>query len=323
MEDLTCNCKKSKCLKLYCQCFAARAFCQGTCKCTMCSNSADNIDAINHAVSVITERNPSAFECKFMEGGSKEDVVHKIGCRCRKSMCLKKYCECFQAQIACSDSCICLDCCNTLETVKDIKPDVKPVAFEPVSKKRPTPDSIMKAVDNLTGLRIKKGKTAAGGAAIAVPSVVDPIPIVSSSAVPATGSRSTKTRAAGRPPVHPNSRKVETAVPLGPTGRGGSFSPIVNMPDFGTRAASPNSMHCAWALALLVGKKDGEEGEEGNLDVDRLVVSELKEYDSGLGTDTVTTDEETSVTSSDPMAKEMELTDDLDSVHHAAPVRNY
>jgi len=33
-------------------------------------------------------------------------------------MCLKKYCECFQANVACSNSCTCLQCCNTVEAHK-------------------------------------------------------------------------------------------------------------------------------------------------------------------------------------------------------------
>ena len=61
-----CTCKKSKCLKLYCQCFASSLRCnKEKCVCVSCENFEGNENKIQYAKSVILERNPRAFENKF------------------------------------------------------------------------------------------------------------------------------------------------------------------------------------------------------------------------------------------------------------------
>lgn len=58
-----CNCKKSRCLKLYCECFAALRYCD-SCNCLECNNSAQHAQIRDGAVQLTKERNVAAFQIK-------------------------------------------------------------------------------------------------------------------------------------------------------------------------------------------------------------------------------------------------------------------
>ncbi|KAK4538521.1 hypothetical protein CDCA_CDCA18G4546 [Cyanidium caldarium] len=177
-----CHCKNSRCLKLYCDCFAAGVYCTD-CYCANCLNRPEYENARQRAIRTTLLRNPLAFHAKVVlgdaDGGENDRAVvrdrlpsamaappgtgppehlvtsaaggdgpaaeasspptppldrtmsavatpdgrlvpmlvsrrgqHIKGCSCRRSACLKKYCECFENRVVCSDACRCVNCKN-------------------------------------------------------------------------------------------------------------------------------------------------------------------------------------------------------------------
>lgn len=109
-----CTCNRSRCLKLYCECFSTGKLClDGYCKCLDCANSgfeeheAERKKAIQR---LLKKKGELAFRNTSLE--KKQAVAQSEGCNCKKSRCVKKYCECYAAGLVCRTNCKCEDCGN-------------------------------------------------------------------------------------------------------------------------------------------------------------------------------------------------------------------
>ncbi len=109
-EGRRCNCQRSKCLKLYCDCYSSGKYCIG-CSCENCHNIPAFEEERKAAWSRIEAKNQSGILRGLPSVLVQEGTV---GCNCTKSQCQQKYCYCFKKGLRCSPACKCHNCKNPL-----------------------------------------------------------------------------------------------------------------------------------------------------------------------------------------------------------------
>lgn len=108
-----CKCKRNRCIRRYCPCFARGTFCSAACACSGCRNRKEFMEEVRSAIVNVRKRYKDGFGAKTVpRDGATGRREHRRGCKCQRSRCLKRYCECFEAGVACAQHCKCEGCAN-------------------------------------------------------------------------------------------------------------------------------------------------------------------------------------------------------------------
>ena len=110
---ISCKCKSTNCLKLYCECFKNYGKCNHTCHCLDCKNNS-NFESERNEVLLQIQIKKSLNQTIPKKEVIKKNTVEKtnFSCNCVKSKCLKKYCDCFGNNNYCGPNCRCTNCSN-------------------------------------------------------------------------------------------------------------------------------------------------------------------------------------------------------------------
>ena len=117
---VACRCLKSKCLKLYCECFRNGSVCGLDCECEDCRNIEEYqserlavMEKLKKKNKLFRESQKQRAVARVTKKGKKvKTAVLGWGCTCKKSRCDKNYCECLKRGVKCSKFCKCEDCAN-------------------------------------------------------------------------------------------------------------------------------------------------------------------------------------------------------------------
>lgn len=101
-----CNCSKTKCLKLYCQCYRMGLPCHHLCKCVNC----ENVPGIERKQHPKGKKYKLSMDQENILG--EEDSGEELTCSCKMSFCEKSYCPCNKNGQGCGPKCKCFNCKN-------------------------------------------------------------------------------------------------------------------------------------------------------------------------------------------------------------------
>jgi len=115
-----CNCRNSRCLKLYCECFKLNGYCSSKCTCSNCRNTpkyeSDRSKKLAKLKPLLTSDQGQQSDEQNGPAEFRTEETRQNVCRCRRSNCLKNYCECFSSGYGCAEICNCRNCKNSKAT---------------------------------------------------------------------------------------------------------------------------------------------------------------------------------------------------------------